>query len=154
LTQEGGFSTDIWYPSAMPPKIIRIVVWLATTALAILMLAMGGSKLAGDEAMKQVFIDFGWPDPIYFLTGLAEVLAAIGLLVRQVRVAACGLIAFIMAGAAITNIVTGAPEVVSFNLILILTSAALAWHYADLEGLTIKEAFLKTGSLKASTTSD
>ena len=138
----------------MSPKIVRIVVWLATTALAILMLAAGGPKLGGDEALKEVFVEFGWPDPVYFLTGLAEVIAAIGLLVRQVRVAACGLIASIMAGAAITNIVTGAPEFVSLNLILILTSGALAWHFANLEGLTMKEALLKTGSLKASTTSE
>ena len=138
----------------MSPKIIRIVVWLATTALAILMLAAGGPKLGGDAALKEVFIEFGWPDPIYFLTGLAEVLAGIGLLVRQVRVAACGLIAFIMAGAAITNIATGAPELVSFNLILILTSGALAWHFAALEGMTIKQALLSTGSLKSSGSSE
>jgi hypothetical protein len=119
----------------MSPKIVRIVVWLATTALAILMLANGGPKLG----------EFGWTDPIYFLTGVAEVLAAIGLLVRQLRVAACALIAFVMVGAAITNIATGAPELVSFNLILIVTAGALAWHFAMLEGLTIKEALLTTG---------
>ena len=138
----------------MPPKIVRIVVWLATTALAILMLAAGGPKLGGNEALKEVFIEFGWPDPIYFLTGLAEVVAGIGLLVRQVRVAACGVIAFIMAGAAITNIVTGAADAVSLNLILILTSGALAWHFASLDGLTVKEALLKTGSLNAATANE
>lgn len=132
----------------MPPKIVRIVVWLATTALAIVMLAAGGPKLAGNEALKEVFIDFGWPDPIFFLTGLAEVLAAIGLLVRQFRVAACMLIAFIMAGAAVTNIATGAAGVVSFNLILILTALALAWHFASLEAMSIKEALLTTGRWK------
>lgn len=129
----------------MSPKITRIIVWLVTTVLAIVMLAAGGPKLAGNEALKEVFIDFGWPDPIYFLTGVAEVLAAIGLLVRQFRVAACGVIAFVMAGAAVTNIVTGAPEQVSFNLILILTCASLAWYFASLENLTVKEALLTTG---------
>lgn len=138
----------------MSPKIVRVVVWLATTALAILMLAAGAPKLGGNEELKEVFIDFGWPDPIYFLTGLAEVVAGISLLVRQVRVAACGVIAFIMAGAAITNIATGAPELVSFNLILILTSAALAWHFANLEGLTVKAALLKTGSLKVASANE
>ncbi len=132
----------------MSPKIVRIVVWLAATALAIIMLAVGGPKLAGDEALKEVFIDFGWPDPIYFLTGVAEVLAGIGLLVRQFRVAACALIAFIMAGAALTNIVTGSPELVSFNLILIVTCGALAWHFASVEGLSVKEALVTTGRWK------
>lgn len=129
----------------MSPKIIRIVVWIATTALAIIMLAAGGPKLAGNEALKEPFIDFGWPDPIYFLTGLVEVVAGIALLVRQVRVAACAVIAFVMAGAAITNIGIGSPGVVSFNLILIITCGALAWHYASLEGLSIKQALLTTG---------
>lgn len=132
----------------MSPKIIRIVVWIVTTVLAIIMLAAGGPKLAGDEAMKAVFIDFGWPDPIYFLTGAAEVIAAIGLLVRQFRVAACALVAFVMAGAAVTNIATGAPGLVSFNMILIVTCAALAWHFATTEGLSVKEALLTTGRWK------
>lgn len=138
----------------MSPKIIRIVVWVATTALAIIMLAAGGPKLAGGEAMKAVFIDFGWPDPIYFLTGAVEVVAGIGLLIRQVRVAACAVIAFVMAGAAITNIATGAAELVSFNLILIVTCGALAWHFASLEGLSVKEALVTTGRWKPATADD
>ena len=115
------------------------------------MLAAGGPKLAGNEALKEVFIDFGWPDPIYFLTGVAEVVAAIGLLVRQFRVAACAVIAFVMAGAAVTNLATGAPGVVSFNLVLIITAAALAVHFASSEGLSIKEALLTTGRWEPTT---
>lgn len=121
------------------------MVWLVTTVLAIIMLAAGAPKLAGDEALKEPFIEFGWPDPIYFLTGLAEVLGAIGLLVRQFRVAACALIAVVMAGAAITNVVIGTPEFAPFNLVLILTCGALAWYFADAEGRTVQEALLATG---------
>lgn len=138
----------------MSPKVVRIVVWVATTAIAIIMLAAGSAKLAGSEAQKVPFVEFGWPDPIYFLTGVAEVLGAIGLLVRQFRVAAAALVAFIMAGAALTNIVNGDLGLVSFNLILIITCGALAYHYATLEGYSIKEALLTTGRWNPSTSAE
>ena len=130
-------------PSSSRP--VRIVVWVVTTVLAIIILAAGAPKLAGDQAMKEIFIDFGWPDPIYLLTGVAEVLGAIGLLVRQFRVAACAVLALVQTGAAITHIVVGSLELVSFNFILILTFGALAWHFAALEGRTVQEALATTG---------
>ncbi len=121
----------------MSPKIVRIVVWVATTAIAIIMLAAGAPKLAASESLKEPFVEFGWPDPIYFLTGVAEVLGSIGLLVRQFRVAAAALIGFVMVGAAITNLVNGDVSFVSFNLILVITCGALAHHYASAQGQSI-----------------
>lgn len=138
----------------MSPKVVRIVVWFATTALAIIMLAAGAPKLGGSESLKEPFIEFGWPDPIYFLTGVAEVVGAIGLLVRQFRVAAAALIGFVMVGAAITNIVNGDPSLVTFNLVLILTCVALAYHDASAQDLSIKDALLSTGRWNPSATGE
>lgn len=134
----------------MPSNVVRIVAWLATTALAIVMLAAGAPKLTGNADLKEPFIEFGWPDPVFFLTGLAEVLGAIGLLVKQIRVLAACLLGAIMIGAALTNLVNGDIAFVPFNIVLLMVCGALAQYYAANDGKTVAEAIKSTGQWRPS----
>ena len=134
----------------MPSNVVRIVAWLATTALAIVMLAAGAPKLTGNEDLKAPFIEFGWPDPVFFLTGLAEVVGAIGLLVKQFRVVAAALLGFIMIGAGITNLVNGDTSLVPLNLVLLVLCGALAQFYAANDGKTVAEAIKSSGQWRPS----
>jgi putative oxidoreductase len=93
------------------------------TALAFL--GAGGSKLAGAGPMVAVFDKVGIGQWFRYLTGLLEVVGAIGLFIPRVAFYAAVLLAVIMGGAIIAHLaVLGGTPVAPIVLLILAGSIA------------------------------
>jgi putative oxidoreductase len=98
--------------------------------VALAFLAAGGAKLAGVQAMIDIFNVIGLGQGFRYVTGAVEVTGAILMLIPSL--AACGalLLACTMVGAVITHL-TVLPASPIPALILSVLSAGIAWTHRD-----------------------
>lgn len=92
------------------------------------MILAGAPKLADNARLYEPFAEFGWPRWTYFAVGFAEVGGGLALLWRRTRPIGGLVIAAVMAGAILTNVVNGDIGFVPVNLLLGATAGAVAWH--------------------------
>src|SRR5688572_7303638 len=99
-------------------RIALIALWALQVGLATLFLFAGGSKLAGAPAMVALFDAIGVGQWFRYVTGLIEVVSALGLLVPALAPFAALLLAPTMIGAIATHlfIVGGSPALPVFLL--------------------------------------
>jgi putative oxidoreductase len=111
-------------------RALRIALWLAQVALALMFLMAGGSKLAGAPAMVSLFDAVGVGQWFRYVTGVIEVTSAIALLVPSAAIVGAMLLIPTMLGAIVTNvfIVHDSPVM---PLLLLLGAAAVAWVRRD-----------------------
>jgi len=97
-----------------------VTLWILQGLAALAFLSAGGSKLGGGEEMVAVFDKIGVGQWFRYVTGLLEVVGAIGLLIPRYAFYAAALLAIIMIGAVITHvaILGGSPLPAIFLLIL------------------------------------
>ncbi|WP_432509772.1 DoxX family membrane protein [Kineococcus sp. SYSU DK001] len=96
----------------------RVVSWVLRVALAVVFVAAGAGKLAGDAAAVSMFEGLGgqW---LRFFVGACEVAGGVGLLVPKLHRAAAAGLALLMVGATIANVaVLGFSPVVTIALLL------------------------------------
>jgi hypothetical protein len=116
---------------------MNIVLWIISALLAIFFLAVGSMKLTRSKESLAAS-GLAWTQDFSAgtvkLIGALEALAAIGLIlpalsgVAQVLVplAASGLV-LLMAGAAITHARRNEPQMIVFNVALLILAAVVAW---------------------------
>jgi len=86
-------------------RLHQTVLWSSSIFLAFVFLVAGLSKLEGSSATRwaQRFLHWGYPAGSQYAVGAMEVIAAIAVLIPQLRKAAAGLVMIIMAGALYTH---------------------------------------------------
>jgi uncharacterized membrane protein YphA (DoxX/SURF4 family) len=98
-----------------------ITIWILSVLAALAFLAAGGSKLAGAAPMVAVFDKVGIGQWFRYLTGLLEVVGAIGLFIPRTAV----LLSLVMVGATIAHVtVLGGPPVAPIVLLILTGSIA------------------------------
>ena len=101
-------------------------IWVLRVLLALAFLAAGGSKLASAPQMVAIFAKIGFGQGFRILTGLLEVVGAIGLFVPRFVFYAAILLAVVMIGAIgfHLTILGGNPTP---PILLLALSATTAW---------------------------
>ncbi len=106
-------------------KGANIALWGLQIIAAAAFLAAGGSKLAGIPQMVQVFEKVGVGQWFRYVTGLLEVLGAIGLLIPRYTFYAAALLVTVMVGAIIAHLtVLGGSPAAPIGLLLITATIA------------------------------
>jgi len=103
-----------------------IALWLTQTALALIFLMSGGSKLVGVPAMVSLFDLIGIGQWFRYVTGVIEVTSGIALLVPSAALFGALLLLPTMLGAIVTNVFV-VPASPVMPLLLLLAAAAVAW---------------------------
>jgi putative oxidoreductase len=113
-------------PSGKTGTARTIGLWLVQIAAAGLFFFAGGSKLAGDAQMVQVFGVIGIGQWFRYLTGGLEVIGAAGLLFPATAGLAALMLAVVMIGAVLAHlfIIGGSP---AMPAVLLLAMAVVAW---------------------------
>jgi uncharacterized membrane protein YphA (DoxX/SURF4 family) len=123
---------DLAQPSSLPTaarpisKTANIVAWVLAVLVALAFLAAGSGKLAGAPPMVAVFAKIGVGQWFRVLTGLLEVVGAIGLLIPKARFYAAVLLVVVMVGAVAAHLVVlgGNPTPA---IVLLLLSGTIAY---------------------------
>jgi uncharacterized membrane protein YphA (DoxX/SURF4 family) len=102
------------------------ILWMAQILLALVFLMAGGSKLAGADAMVQLFEKVGLGQWFRYATGIIEVAGALLLLVPPTVTIGALLLAATMVGAIITHVLLIGGSAVPAAILLVLTMT-LAW---------------------------
>jgi putative oxidoreductase len=103
-----------------------ITLWTLSGVVALAFIAAGGSKLAGAAAMVELFDKVGLGQWFRYVTGLLEVMGAIGLLISRYAFYAAALLAMVMVGAIIAHVtVLGTSP--AAPVVLLVLSGAIAY---------------------------
>jgi putative oxidoreductase len=81
-----------------------ITLWTLSGIVALAFIGAGGAKLAGAAAMVELFDKVGLGQWFRYVTGLLEVIGALGLLISRYAFYAAALLATIMVGAIIAHV--------------------------------------------------
>ncbi len=110
-----------------PGRGLTITLWILQILAAAAFLAAGGFKLAGAPAMVATFEKLGVGQWFRYVTGLLEVVGAIGLLVPRYAFYAAALLATTMICAIIAHLTVlgGSPAAAAILLLLTGTIAYL-----------------------------
>jgi putative oxidoreductase len=108
----------------------RTALWVVKILVALAFLAAGLAKLAGVQAMIDVFNVVGLGQWFRYVTGAIEVTGAVLTLIPSLTVFGALLLACTMVGAVITHL-TVLPASPIPALILFALSAAIAWVHRD-----------------------
>ncbi len=111
---------------AAPAKGTRIALWILQAVAAVAFLGAGGAKLAGADAMVQLFAAVGVGQWFRYVTGAIEVGSSVLLWVPGLGALGALLLACTMTGAILTHffILHTSPAGPVFLLALVL---AIAW---------------------------
>ena len=108
----------------------RAALWGVKILVALAFLAAGVAKLAGVQAMIDIFNVIGLGQWFRYVTGAIEVIGAILILIPSLAGLGALLLACTMAGAVITHL-TVLPASPIPALILFALGAAIAWVHRD-----------------------
>jgi putative oxidoreductase len=107
-----------------------IAIWVLRVLLGFAFLGSGGAKLAGSPQMVEIFTKIGFGQGFRILTGILEVLGAVGLFIPRFSSYAALLLAAVMIGAVgfHLTILGGNPTP---PIVLLVLSGILAWLSRD-----------------------
>ena len=98
-----------------------ITIWILSGLLTVAFLAAGVSKLAGATAMVELFDKVGLGQWFRYVTGLLEVVGAIGLLISRYAFYAAVLLVIVMIGAIIAHVTVLGSSPAAPLVLLVLT---------------------------------
>jgi putative oxidoreductase len=104
-------------------------LWLTQVLPALMFLMAGGSKLAGAPALVSLFGQIGLGQWFRYVTGAAELTAAIALLITSAAIFGAMLLIPTMLGAIIVNVFVVPASPVA-PLVLLLLAASVVWAVA------------------------
>ncbi len=105
-------------------QIIKTSLWVL---LGLLFLFAGGEKLWDPVGHAEEFAHWGYPLWFVYVTGIIEVLGAVGLFVPAGRLYGVLLLSVTMIGASITHLRAGEMGAFPVPLVLLLGLLTLAW---------------------------
>ena len=98
-----------------------ITIWILSGLLTVAFLAAGVSKLAGATAMVELFDKVGLGQWFRYVTGLLEMVGAIGLLISRYAFYAAVLLVIVMIGAIIAHVTVLGSSPAAPLVLLVLT---------------------------------
>jgi len=87
-------------------RIKTVALWLISGLMALVMIGPGMRKFTS-PTWERMFRVWGYPEHFYLVIGAVEVLAGIGLLIPKVAAPSAAVLAIVMIGAALTQILRG-----------------------------------------------
>lgn len=111
------------FQNRSPSKTRERLLLAGRMVLALIFLAAGGAKLAGMPEIVDLFAQIGFGQWFRYLTAALEIAGAGLLLVRATAMFGGALLAMVMVGAVITNVVLGHNA--AGAIILLLASASI-----------------------------
>jgi len=106
-----------------------IALWILQLLLTLPMAGSGIEKFT-KPAWARMFRTWGYPDHFYLVIGAVEVVGAAGLLIPKATSYAAGMLAVVMAGAAVTQITHGTRSGFG-EVVLMLLLLVVAWGRRD-----------------------
>jgi putative oxidoreductase len=105
-------------------KAKSIILWLLRGLAAVAFFGAGGAKLAGATPMVVMFARLGLGQWFRYVTGLIEVVGAIGILIPRFSRYAALLLSAVMVGAIVSHLTVlgGNPPIMLFLIVV-----AIAW---------------------------
>jgi uncharacterized membrane protein YphA (DoxX/SURF4 family) len=114
----------------MSEKHVRIareaVLWIITAFLVYVFVRQGLSKFSDDSGWSKAFRFWGYPDWFRILVGVAEVSAALLLLVPRIAFIGAMMIIVVMLGGMATHVVTGHPRQVTSEIVPLVLATVVA----------------------------
>ena len=111
-----------------PGRVATIALWVASVAVALLLLAAGLPKVLGQGGWGARFANWGYPSGFVGLIGAVEVAGAVMLLVPKVAVLGAAILGVVMLGAAGTHLVHGETPRIAMPALLCVLLALIAWR--------------------------
>src|SRR5271155_5662228 len=105
----------------------NIAVWSLTVVLALLFVGAGAFKLTGAQEAVDNFHRWGYPDWFRIVTGVIEVVGALGLLVPKTSWIAAAVLSATMLGAIATHLHSGEATKAPLPLTLLVLLIVVAW---------------------------
>ncbi len=107
-------------------RVKTIGLWVLKGLAAIAFLGAASGKLTGDPMMVATFEKIGMGQGFRYLTGILEVVGAIGLLIPSYAFYAASLLAAVMVGAIVTHVAIIGGSFLPALIFLILVGT-IAW---------------------------
>ena len=106
--------------------VANVAIWCGQVLIALSLFFAGTSKLAGAEQAIALFDAVGIGQWFRYVTGVLEVVGAIGLVVPSLTILGVSILSAVMAGAVLTHlfVIGGSPLVPLMHLALLL---AIGW---------------------------
>lgn len=108
-------------------KVKIVALWGLQVLLALLFLAAGIPKLAGNPNWIARFARYGYPDNFYRLVGVVEVLGALALLIPRTAAYSAAVLIVVMIGATITHALHSEAFRVPITLVLAILLGIVAY---------------------------
>ncbi len=108
---------------------LHAILWVLQVLLAAMFLFVGAQKLAGTPPMVELFNVIGFGQWFRYLTGGLEIVGAVALLIPRLVALGALLLAGVMLGAVITDLVLGASPLMA--VVLLVISSIVAWGRRD-----------------------
>jgi putative oxidoreductase len=99
------------------------LIWM----LAIVFLVSGSAKLLGLNFEIVAFERWGYPKWFMYLTGVLEVMGALGLLIPRLTSLSSACLALLMIGAVWTHLVHSEWPMMAFATVIMITAAITSW---------------------------
>ena len=115
-------------------KFTTIGDWTLRLLLAVLFVAQGVIKVGGSPTWVSRFREWGYPDHLYMVIGVVELLAGIALLIPRFAAFGAVVLIVVMAGATGTHMVHREPQSLTTILLLALLAAILVIQRVKLRG--------------------
>ncbi|MDB2447030.1 DoxX family protein [bacterium] len=112
-------------------KMAHIYTAFLRSSLSILFIGAGLAKLMSHQGMVELFEFYNYPHWLIYLVGVAEVGAAVGLLVDKTRFLASGMICVVMLGAGGTHLAFQEYQMFAVTSLLFFVSLKLIFDYSD-----------------------
>ena len=100
-----------------------ITLWTLSGIVALAFIGAGGAKLVGAAAMVELFDKVGLGQWFRYVTGLLEVMGAIGLLISRYAFYAAALLAMVMVGAIVAHVTVLGTSPAAPVVLLVLTGS-------------------------------
>lgn len=107
----------------------HVILWVLQILVAAMFLYTGGMKLAGTLPMVELFNEIGVGQWFRYLTGGLEIVGAVALLIPRLVAYGALLLAGVMVGAVLTDLMLGVSPLPA--AVLLLVSAIVAWGRRD-----------------------
>ncbi|MFC7621264.1 DoxX family protein [Microlunatus sp. GCM10028923] len=107
------------------PRPVSVVGWILQVLAAAMFLFTGFGKLTGSAVSVETFDAIGAGDWLRYLTGVLELLGAVGLLVPPLSGLAALCLGLLMIGAVLTQFVVGGAWLLPVGLLVVV--AVIVW---------------------------
>lgn len=121
----------VYQAATIRQKIWKWFCLVLAVAVAVEFVNEAIQKLLGTPQALAPFSEFGWPIWFAYVVAVVEIVAALLLVISRTRIIGALLLAGVMVGATLTNLVNGHPDYIWVNALLLAAISLLAWQQSS-----------------------